>query len=205
MEALRRAVLPLAIVSSLAYLVLAVYAFNQQFFDLDHVAAALARSARHPYLTVLMRALSDVASGYALVPLSVVMYIVMRHRGHHAVKYIPWMVVGAYAVFTLSKWIVARPRPRLSPYGFPSAHTFGAVVFFGGLIYLLWTIELSRAWRWTGTVLLGLLILGVAVSRIYLRAHWLSDVLGGAAGGTAYLLFFLLAAEPSLRPSRSRG
>ena len=70
-------------------------------------------------------------------------------------KLIPWMVVGAYAVFTLSKWIVARPRPRLSPYGFPSAHTFGAVVFFGGLIYLLWTIEMrpplaldgdGRAW-----------------------------------------------------------
>jgi len=50
--------------------------------------------------------------------------------------------------------------------------------------------------------LLVLLILGVAVSRLYLRAHWLSDVAGGLAGGLAYLLVFLLAAEPSLRPSR---
>jgi undecaprenyl-diphosphatase len=204
MEALRRAVLPLAIVSSLAYLVLAVLAFNQQFFDLDHSAHALARSARHPYLTMLMRTLSDAATGYVLVPLSIGMYIFLRHRRHYAVRFIPWMVVGAYAVFTLSKWIVARPRPRMSPYGFPSAHTFGAVVFFGGVIYLLWTIEMRPVWRWTGTVLLVLLILGVAVSRIYLRAHWLSDVLGGAAGSTAYLLFFLLAAEPGLRPSRSR-
>jgi membrane-associated phospholipid phosphatase len=205
MEALRRAVLPLAIVSSLAYVVLAVHAFNQQFFDLDHAAAALARSARHPFLQIVMRALSDLASGYALLPLSAVMYIFMRHRGHHAAKFIPWMVVGAYAVFTLSKWIVARPRPRLSPYGFPSAHAFGAVVFFGGLIYLLWTSDIGRVWRWTGTALLVLLVVGVGVSRIYLRAHWLSDVLGGVMGGAAYLLFFLLAAEPSLRPSRSRG
>lgn len=205
MEALRRVVLPLAIVFSLAYLALAVFAFNQRFFELDHSVHAFVQSARHPYVGTLMRALSDLASGYALIPLSVVMFIYMRHRGHHAVRFIPWMVVGAYAVFTLTKWIVSRPRPRLSPYGFPSAHTFGAVVFFGGLIYLLWTIELSRVWRWTGTVLLALLILGVAVSRIYLRAHWVSDVLGGFAGGAAYLLFFLLAAEPGLRPSRSRG
>jgi membrane-associated phospholipid phosphatase len=202
MQALRRSVLPLAIVFSLAYLVLAVHAFNQQLFDLDHEAHTLVQSAQHPYLKVLMRALSDLATGWVLVPLSVGLYLYLRHRSHHAVKLIPWMVVGAFALFTLSKWIVARPRPRLSPYGFPSAHTFGAVVFFGGVIYLLWTIDMRPIWRWTGTALLVLLILGVAVSRLYLRAHWLSDVAGGLAGGTAYLLFFLLAAEPSLRPSR---
>lgn len=205
MEALRRAVLPLAIVFSLAYLVLAVHAFNQQFFDLDHAAHALARSAQDPVFRALMRALSTVTSGYVLIPVSLGLFIFLRRRGHPAVKFIPWMIVGAYAVFGLSKWIVARPRPRLSGYGFPSAHTFGAVVFFGSLIYLLWTIELGRVWRWTGTALLALLILGVAFSRVYLRSHWVSDVLGGFAGGAAYLLFFLVAAEPGLRPSRWRG
>ena len=65
----------------------------------------------HPYVGTLMRALSDLASGYALIPLSVVMFIYMRHRGHHAVRFIPWMVVGAYAVFTLTKWIVGGPAP----------------------------------------------------------------------------------------------
>jgi membrane-associated phospholipid phosphatase len=195
-------VLPLAIVFSLAYLVLAVHAFNQRLFELDHEAQALIQSSQHPHLKTLMRALSDLATGWVLVPVSVGLYLYLRHRRHHAVKLIPWMVLGAYAFFTLSKWVVARPRPRMSPYGFPSAHTFGAVVFFGGLIYLLWTIEMRPIWRWTGTVVLAVLILGVAFSRVYLRAHWLSDVAGGLAGGTAYLLFFLLAAEPGLRPSR---
>jgi len=196
-------VLPLAIVFSLAYLALAVHAFNQQLFDLDHETHALVQSSQHPYIKVLMRALSDLATGWVLVPVSVGLYVYLRHRRHHAVKLIPWMLVGAYLFFTLSKWIVARPRPRMSPYGFPSAHTFGAVVFFGGVIYLLWTMEMRPVWRWTGTVVLVLLILGVAVSRLYLRAHWLSDVAGGLTGGAAYLLIFLLAAEPRLRPSRS--
>jgi undecaprenyl-diphosphatase len=117
------------------------------------------------------------------------------------------MVAGSYLAFALTKLIVARPRPRLTPYGFPSAHTFGAVVFYGGLIYVLWTIELRPLWRWTGTVFLTLLIVGIGLSRIYLRSHWLSDVLGGVTGGIALLLFFLLAADPGLRPWRgaSRG
>jgi membrane-associated phospholipid phosphatase len=202
MQALRRSVLPLAIVSSLAYLILAAHAFNQQFFDLDHQAHALVQSAQHPYLKALMRTLSDAATGWVLVPLSIGLYVYLRHRSHHAVKLIPWMIVGAYAFFTLSKWIVARPRPRMSPYGFPSAHTFGAVVLFGGVIYLLWTVEMSRVWRWVGTAGLLLLILGVALSRLYLRSHWLSDVFGGLTGGVAYLLIFLLAVDPRLRPSR---
>jgi membrane-associated phospholipid phosphatase len=202
MQALRWAVLLLAIVSGLAFLVLAVLAFNQQFFDVDHAAQDLVRSSQHPQLTPLMQFLSRIGSGYVLIPLTVLAYVLLRRQGYRAARHVPAMFVGAFAVFALSKWIVARPRPKLSPYGFPSAHTFGAVVFFGGVIYLLWTVEMPRRWRWAGTVGLLLLILGVAASRLYLRSHWLSDVLGGVAGGTAYLLIFLLAVDPRLRPSR---
>ena len=202
MHALRWAVLLLAIVSALAFLVLAVLAFNQQFFDLDHAAEDLVRSSQHPQLKPLMQLLSRIGSGYVLIPLSALAYVLLRRQGYAAARHIPGMFVGALAVFALSKWIVARPRPKLSPYGFPSAHTFGAVVFFGSVIYLLWTLEMPRFWRWAGTAGLLLLILGVAASRLYLRSHWLSDVLGGVAGGTAYLLIFLLVVDPRLRPSR---
>ena len=202
MRALPLAVLVLAIVSGLAFLMLAVLAFNQQFFDLDHSAYDLARSGLYPELKPLMQALSWIGSGYVLAPLSVVAYVLLRRHGHRAARYVPVMLVGAFVVFALAKWIVARPRPKLSPYGFPSAHTFGAVVFFGGVIYALWTIEMRPLWRWAGTLAMLLLIVGVAVSRLYLRSHWLSDVLGGVTGGTAYLLFCLMAVDPRLRPSR---
>ncbi len=202
MQALRWAVLVLAIVSALAFLALAVFAFNQQLFDLDHSTHDLIRPAEYPQLRPLMQLLSRIGSGYVLIPLTVVLYVVLKRQGHRAARHIPAMFAGAFAVFALTKWIVARPRPKLSPYGFPSAHTFGAVVFFGGVIYLLWTVEMSRVWRWVGTAGLLLLILGVALSRLYLRSHWLSDVVGGLTGGVAYLLIFLLAVDPRLRPSR---
>jgi undecaprenyl-diphosphatase len=200
-------VLLLAIASLLAFVVLGVLAHGHQYFDLDRVVHDLARSAQHPTVKSLMQVVSDLGSGWALLPLSLAAFAGLRRTGHRIARYVPFMVAGSYAVFALTKLIVARPRPRLTPYGFPSAHTFGAVVFYGGLIYVLWTIELRPRWRWAGTVFLTLLIVGIGLSRIYLRSHWLSDVLGGVAGGTALLLFFLLTADPRLRPWRrsSRG
>jgi membrane-associated phospholipid phosphatase len=195
-------VLVVAVASALAFLVLGVLAFNHHFFDIDHSAHDLVRVGLYPQLRPLMQTLSRIGSGYVLVPLAVVGYLVLRRQGHRLTRYIPAMLVGAFAFFAIAKWTVARPRPKLSPYGFPSAHTFGSVVFFGAVIYALWTIEMRPIWRWTGTAVMLLLIAGVAVSRLYLRSHWLSDVLGGLTGGGAYLLFFLLAADPRLRPAR---
>ena len=202
MRALPWAILVLATVSALAFLALGVLAFNQHFFDLDHSVHDVVRAGIYPQLRPLMQALSRIGSGYVLIPLTIVAYVLLKRRGHRAARWVPGMLAGAFVVFALAKWIVARPRPKLSPYGFPSAHTFGAVVFFGGVIYALWTIEMRPLWRWVGTIGMLLLIVGVAVSRLYLRSHWLSDVLGGVTGGAAYLLFFLMAADPRLRPSR---
>lgn len=202
MRALPWAILVLATVSALAFLALGVLAFNQHFFDLDHSVHDMVRAGIYPQLRPLMQALSRIGSGYVLIPLTIVAYVLLKRRGHRAARWVPGMLAGAFVVFALAKWIVARPRPKLSPYGFPSAHTFGAVVFFGGVIYALWTIEMRPLWRWVGTIGMLLLIVGVAVSRLYLRSHWLSDVLGGVTGGAAYLLFFLMAADPRLRPSR---
>jgi len=44
-----------------------------------------------------------------------------------------------------------------------------------------------------------LLVLGVAASRIYLKVHWLSDVIGGLVGGVTYLLVVLLLIDRRLR------
>jgi membrane-associated phospholipid phosphatase len=202
MRALPWAVLIVATVCALVFLALGVLAFNQHFFDLDYSTHDMIRAGIYPQLRPLMQALSRIASGYVLIPLAVVAYVLLRRHGHRAARWVPGLLAGAFVLFALAKWIVARPRPKLSPYGFPSAHTFGAVVFFGGVIYALWTIEMRPIWRWTGTIAMVLLIAGVAVSRLYLRSHWLSDVVGGVTGGAAYLLFFLMAADPRLRPTR---
>jgi membrane-associated phospholipid phosphatase len=96
------------------------------------------------------------------------------------------------------KHLVARPRPTTEVvnvmttvneiHSFPSGHTVLYTVFFGFLWYLTFAKVTKRALRWPLLALLMLLLLMIGVSRIYLGAHWASDVLGGYLLGGAILI-----------------
>lgn len=103
-------------------------------------------------------------------------------------------------VLWLMKWGFGRARPEghlTSAAGgsFPSGHTFTGTVFYGFLIYLVWRWTPRRWLRYTATLLLTLLILGIALSRVVLSVHWVSDVLGGLLVGLAWLLCSLIIAR----------
>ncbi len=194
------AVRVLAVLLALAFLALAVYAATGRFFSLDYTVHALVQGGRHPALEAPMRAVTLLGSGYVLVALAVPGWLLLRRAGHPLGRALPALVAGGFLVSSLTKWLVARPRPRLTQYGFPSGHAVGAVIFFGALIYVLWTVPVSRGWRWAGTLASCLLIAAVAYSRLYLRSHWASDVAGGLAGGAAWLLVVLIAIDRRRRP-----
>jgi membrane-associated phospholipid phosphatase len=94
------------------------------------------------------------------------------------------------------KALVARPRPTAdlvrvydSPesYSFPSTTAFFAATFLGILGYLAWQPR-----RRVVIVTLGiLLLLSSGLSRVYVGAHWATDVLGGWLLGGAWLLVLI--------------
>jgi membrane-associated phospholipid phosphatase len=96
------------------------------------------------------------------------------------------------------KLLIDRPRPtddlvrivvRAQNNSFPSGHTVFYVTFFGFLIFLMYRLrQFPLAVRWgVGGVSL-VLILAVPFSRIYLGAHWFSDVLAGFVLGLISLI-----------------
>lgn len=189
----QRTLLAVAVLLALGFFILAEKAEDQaeenRWFALDLTAKSLIQNQRHPALEAPMRMLSYLGSGYVLVPLNAAVLLLLFRRQSGLAIFVPAITMGSTVAEGLTKWIVARPRPRLTGYGFPSGHVMVSVVFYGLLIYLLWKLVKSRLWRWVGTGLCVLVIVGVAYSRLYLNAHWLTDVLGGLAGGTASLLF----------------
>ena len=184
---------------ALAFLALALFAATQRVLSLDYTAQALVQGGRHPLLEVPMRALTRLGSGYVLAVLCVPGWFLLRLAGHPLQRALPAVVAGAFLLNLLTKWLVSRPRLRGTAYGFPSGHTLGAVIFFGAVIYVLWTSDVRRVWRWTGTVVACLLVAGIAGGRLYLKVHWVSDVAGGLTGGAAYLLFVLVAIDRRFR------
>ena len=95
---------------------------------------------------------------------------------------------SAALISWLLKLLIDRPRPsselvpileRTCGSSFPSLHTTCALVFGGLLFYL--TPRLVRQPVVSGVVrsIIAIVVLLIGVSRIYLGAHWTSDVVGG--------------------------
>ncbi len=109
-------------------------------------------------------------------------------------------VFGGMLLNFLLKHVFVRPRPyfenpllTLTSYSFPSGHTMMATVFYGTLCTLIVSHGISWRWRMLAVAAAGIMILLVGFSRIYLGAHYLSDVLAAIAEGLAWLAFCLLA------------
>lgn len=118
-----------------------------------------------------------------------------------------WEAVSAAAAAAFSeglnnlvKILVHRPRPasdlvnvvaQLNSFSFPSGHVMYYTSFLGFLWFLAY-ITLKNSWKRTLLlVILGVEIALVGVSRVYLGAHWFSDVVGAYLLGSIILVLVI--------------
>lgn len=82
------------------------------------------------------------------------------------------------------------PNPlidKLVNFSFPSGHATSPFIFYGLLTYLVLKTEIPKLHKYTIAIILILFSLLIGFSRIYLRVHYLSDVLAGICIGFAWL------------------
>ena len=192
---LHRRVTIAAIVSLLAFAAFTVVAMSPSLHRLDRDVGTAVQDARHPRLEAPMRVVTFLGDGWTLLVLTLATWGALVVRRDPLARRFPLIMLGSALAEWSVKWLVGRPRPRGSPTAFPSGHVFTSVAFFGAIVYLLWTRDVPRPWRIAGTAACALIVAAVAVSRIYLKFHWLTDVLGGLTGGAAYLLTVLVIAD----------
>ena len=104
-------------------------------------------------------------------------------------------LLGASLLAHLLKIVISRPRPVAAPdmlvampadFSFPSAHTAQATAFFVALA-LAATRDLPTKTALLVWLACGLVTATVGYSRIYLKVHYISDVIAGAVLGIVWV------------------
>ena len=203
--------LGLSLTATVLALVMAGWAFGAVLQDvlagkkgalLDGPVQRFLLAHREAWLTPLMRAATGLGNAAALLGLVLLAGVAWwaRTRSWRPLGLLAPACLGALVLAGSVKLLTGRPRPPATQAighwtgsAFPSGHTTTATAVYGMVAALLaaatphWGRKVSV---WTAALLLAGL---VGLSRLYLGASWLTDVLGGLTLGAAWLFALLTA------------
>jgi len=161
-------------------------------------------------VTLLFTHWNSVAGVLAMT--AILGYALLRRRLDYWLLALVCTVPGGMVVNGLMKLAFERARPAfeqplvtLHTYSFPSGHASGATLFYGFLACLLVRHVAAGGKRLAIGALAALMVVAVCASRLYLGAHYLTDVLAGVAEGLAWLAVCITAVSNLRRRREARG
>jgi len=106
---------------------------------------------------------------------------------------------GLKLLYRRARPVLDDPLVMLHSFSFPSGHTAGATLFYGVLAaYLVYAVK-TRAERIAAIAGAIAMVAMVALSRVYLGAHYLSDVAAAACSSTVWLVVCLVGVHSLVR------
>jgi membrane-associated phospholipid phosphatase len=169
----------------------------------DIAVAEAIHSQTAGWLTSLWLAVSGLADTEMILLASMVLAaLLVAGRHWHGAAALALSVLGAQATVQLVKLLISRPRPDgegvivdPSGFSFPSGHSASAVALYLMLAVIAAGL-LRRGLRIAAYVAAGLVVALVGFSRVYLGAHYPTDVLAGwLLGGVVVIAAWRLCAR----------
>jgi membrane-associated phospholipid phosphatase len=164
------------------------------FFDRPIEAAVQSVNARpFAWFNAFVSAFAGLV-GVGVGAAVIVLAFLLRRR---ATPFVAFSAIYS-VLYNVVNVIIQRPRPmgvahitsNLGGYSYPSGHV-GFFLWLSVLAMVLLARHLPRPVYIAGWVLAAVLVVAAAVSRIYVGAHWPSDVIGGLLVGVAWICLSL--------------
>jgi membrane-associated phospholipid phosphatase len=157
----------------------------------DREVTTAVRELRSPSSDRFARIATLFGSHFFVLPATALVTSGLWLKGHRASALLfCGSVVGGFGLNALLKIAFARQRPDLWPalvaertYSFPSGHAAMSTVFFGGAAAVVLHLSRRPVVRGAALVFATTAILTVASTRVYLGAHWTTDVTAGILVG----------------------
>lgn len=180
-----------------------ITAFNRPTFE-------LLRSLRQAAGDRLFVAITLLGDGYVLcisgglIFLALLVFKKVREAGYWLVSLGMGLIIP-----NLFKYILYFPRPYgllhpLNTSSFPSGHTFLSMLYYGTLAMFIST-HLEVKYRIYAGYCAFIIIASIAISRIYLGAHWVTDVVASIFLAGAVLALLTIFYRRNYQPWRRIG
>lgn len=206
----------LLITTVTGFILLTIFVSVDPLSKIDQEFSQEVQEHRNPVIGAIMHAISW--PGYTpnseiLVLCAALLFLFFRYK-REAVFIC--LTGAAGLVSTLVKMLVNRPRPlptlvqvmeKTEQKSFPSGHVLFYTVFFGFITLLMFSRKEFPKWlRVPVSLCCFALIFTIPLSRIYLGAHWFTDVTGGFLLGVICLYvigYFYFKKSPEKHPVTS--
>ena len=179
---------------------------NEKFM-IDQHAADFAENLATPGVKTFFEWITELGSVWALTVGSLIMFGVLWYfyqRKKWRIVYFVIAMGGVTILISGLKAAFSRDRPNIleeydgTGYSFPSGHSTAPIVFYGFIMYLVIRSKLNALAKWLINIILGILILLIAFSRLPLGVHYFTDVIGGLALGLTWLVSCVAILEITL-------
>lgn len=163
----------------------------------------------NPAVVALFLRITALGSAMGLTALAVAVAIVLSLRGQRGLSRMWLLVLSGGFLHHVLKRIFQRERPQFedpfvieTSWSFPSGHAMASLIGYGLLAYLLWLAMPRLRQRLAIVAAVTFVVLAIGFSRLYLGAHYFSDVIGGYAAGAVWLSASISGIEVFRRRSR---
>lgn len=174
------------------FIILGILAINNLTQYFDSFVYKVITSYKSDLLTRVLTIITSLANYKSILIYNIIIIGYMIISKKSKLLMIPFNSILSVLFNNLFKIIFRRNRPLLialikeTGYSYPSGHAMISILFFGTISYLVSKSNLK--YKNIIRVVIGIFIIIIGISRIYLGVHYASDIIGGYLLGLIVLL-----------------